>query len=992
MVRIGIGLLFLLLPFGLLAQSFTPNPDWRFENFNSQNHFISREILNLTIDKYGYVWTCSRGIQRFDGYRTIDFNSLNKTNGALRSNYADVATDSAGRVWISSGGLCFYDDNSGKFIYARGDPKHNITYTQGFCFQKNYLWFVCNYGLAKLDMRSLKISFTSLNDITDPLVIDLIDENTIFISSREKVYTYNINKNTYLANTLTYNHSLLKVFAVSERGKTIFLGTNQGLFTLKNLKDVTLISKGVKDLVIADLLFLPGDKEKKYLFVATDGKGLMIYNTLLKKVEFTYVHDVDNPFTISGNIILKLYADKIGRLWVCTALGISMLDVNNQQLKVRFLKKNNTDELNINKIARDKYDSAKVWMSSYTEGMICMNWKTKKIEKLFNVNPEMQKTYDFVQLSKKKWLLVTQKKIIEWDSNLGVLSKKKLPVPDSVGLVYYIRRIIKADTNTCFITTSIGLFKYDLIKHKITVASINDKSEKITDPLKYNLLNGFYDKGIVWVASRNGLFSYNVSTKATNVYRGNGTNADYFLFDVANTANNQVVCAVGDGIAIFNKRTKSFKSINSLANLFKPDCESITYKNGVVWINSEAGILNYDLDTHRSARAEHETPLLQFFPGSSFTIIGNDIVFGFSSGYAYFTPELKNILVPSDPVLEGISVNNQAVSQRYQGQKSTRKSIFSHSENSINFVFTSFLYTDPDHIDFRYRLKGADTKWQYTEDLRSANYAQLPPGDYTFYVQSGNKNGVWNKNSASFSFLIQPPYWETLWFRVAVALIIALGLYNLYRYKIKHILAIESIRESIASDFHDDLGSTLSSISIFSEVAIKKAETDLSATKNLVGDIGTRARAMIHSMNDMVWTIKPENDNLYRLMQRMEEFSYPIAEAREIELIFLMDKSLYDIKTDMVKRKNLFLIFKEAFNNAVKYSSSSIIEVTFTLKQKKILIMQIADNGCGINYETITPGNGLANMQKRAAEIKGKLQVTTATRNGTSINIVCKIT
>ncbi len=992
MVKFGIGLLLLLLPVDLLAQAFAPNPDWRFENFNSQNHFISREISELTIDKYGYVWTCSRGIQRFDGYRTIDFNSLNKTSGALRSNYADVATDSTGRVWISSGGLCFYDDLSGKFIYVNPDANHHITYTQGFCFQKNYLWFVCDYGLAKLNMQSLKMSFTSLTGITDPLSINMIDENTILISSREKVYAYNIKKNTYSSNTLIYNHSSLKVFAMIKRGATLFLGTSAGLFTLNNLTDITPLSKGVKDLIIADMLFLPGDKEKKYLFLATDGKGLMIYNTVLKKIEYTYLHDDNNPLSLSRDIVLKLFCDKAGRLWISTASGISMLDVNNQQLKVRFLKGNNGDGLNITKIARDKYDSTKVWMSCYTRGMICVNWKTKKIEKIFNVNPELQKIYDFAQVSKNKWLLVTQKKIMEWYPQSGILLKKALPVPDSIAHLYYIRGIIMKDANTCFITTNKGLFKYGVVKRQLRVAAQNTGSKKIGDQLKYNLQNGLYDNGMLWIASRNGLFSYNIKTAETKIYSGKGAAADYFLFDVSLAGNNQVVCAAGSGINIFNKQTKSFSMVNSIANLNKPDCENVISVNNTVWINSEAGILNYNLDTHISARVEHEMSLLQTFPGSPITIIGNDIVFGFSNGFVYFTPDLKNIPVPSDPVLEGISVNNQVVSRHYSAQKSGAKLIFNHSENSINIAFTSFLYTDPDHINFRYRLKGADTKWQYTEDLRNANYAQLPPGDYTFYVQSGNKNGVWNKNLASFSFLIQPPYWETWWFRLLVILLIASGLYNLYRYKIKHILAIESIRESIASDFHDDLGSTLSSISIFSEVAVKKADTDLTATKNMIGDIGTRARAMINSMNDMVWTIKPENDNLYRLMQRMEEFSYPIAEAKEIELVFLMDKSIYDIKTDMVKRKNLFLVFKEAFNNAVKYSNAGNIEVAFKLKQKKILMMQITDNGCGFDHEKIKPGNGLKNMEKRAAEIKGKLQVESAVGSGTSVNIVCKIT
>ena len=213
-----------------------------------------------------------------------------------------------------------------------------------------------------------------------------------------------------------------------------------------------------------------------------------------------------------------------------------------------------------------------------------------------------------------------------------------------------------------------------------------------------------------------------------------------------------------------------------------------------------------------------------------------------------------------------------------------------------------------------------------------------------------------------------------------MVLLIVMGLYRLYWYKIENIKEIESIRARIASDFHDDLGSTLTSISIFSEVAIQKADNDLNTTKNMVSDMGVRARAMIHSMN------------LYRLMQRMEEFGYPVAEAKEIRLRFFMDQHLYDIKMDMLRRKNLFLIFKEAFNNAVKYSSSEHIDVHFELRHKKLLIMQIIDNGCGFEYDMRRRGNGLSNMEKRAAEIKGKLAVSTAMGEGTSINIICKIT
>jgi signal transduction histidine kinase len=126
-------------------------------------------------------------------------------------------------------------------------------------------------------------------------------------------------------------------------------------------------------------------------------------------------------------------------------------------------------------------------------------------------------------------------------------------------------------------------------------------------------------------------------------------------------------------------------------------------------------------------------------------------------------------------------------------------------------------------------------------------------------------------------------------------------------------------------------------------------------------------------------------------MQRMEEFGYPVAEAREIQLVFVMDKYLYELKTDMLTRKNLFLIFKESFNNAVKYSGAENIEVRFTLKQKRSLTVEITDNGCGFEYENQKTGNGLGNMLKRATEIDGKLKISSTPGSGTSVNLICRI-
>src|SRR5437879_2649831 len=98
MIKFKFVLLLLLLSLDLPAQVFTPNPDWRFESFNSQNHFISRGVADIAMDKHGYIWTCSDGVQRFDGYKTIDFNSFDRASG-LKGNYTSIQADNDGKIW-----------------------------------------------------------------------------------------------------------------------------------------------------------------------------------------------------------------------------------------------------------------------------------------------------------------------------------------------------------------------------------------------------------------------------------------------------------------------------------------------------------------------------------------------------------------------------------------------------------------------------------------------------------------------------------------------------------------------------------------------------------------------------------------------------------------------------------------------------------------------------------------------------------------------------
>ena len=987
MVRYAL-IFLLILPFWSFAQRFIPNPDWRFENFNSQNHFISRAIEGIATDKYGYVWTCGQGIQRFDGYKTIDFNRFDPSKGALRNNATSLVADNTGRIWITSAGLCYYDDASGRFVYVEAPDAPAIVNAFSLCTLKNNLWFICNHGLIKLDVRTLKMSYTSLKHVPNPLYTYAVNDTTLLIADREKLYIYNIKSDTYSTTTLVYHNALLKIFGVIKGNGVIFLGTNYGLFTITDVNHLSPVGTAINNVFIGNLLFMPQDKEKKYLFVATGGGGVIVYNTIEKKIHCTFTHNYGDAYSLLDNDVSGLYADKDGRLWIGTAAGLSMLDRSAQQWKIQGLNNSNSGDVRITRILRDRYDTSKVWLSCHDEGIAQLDWKTKKIEHLYNSADKIRGVLDFVQLSKTNWLLATTNEIINWSPQKGIISVRQLPVTDSVSLLYIIRRLFLTDAHTCFITSNKGLFKDDLLTQKISAVAQSAPGAGEDDILKHDLLKGFYKNGKLWLASRNGLFCYDVATGQSTSYSAKGISTDYFFIDAAEAPGNKVICSGINGIGIFDGSKKNIRILDTIDNLFKPCCESVVCLNNKLWIGTETGLISYDLVTRQFARAENAPQQLAIVPTSPFAVIDNSIVGGYNNQFAIFTPGEEHTQPPSDPVIESILVNNQQIALHYE-QATDDKLVFGHLDNSINISFTSFLYTGPDDIKFRYKLVGADDKWQEAGSERSANYAQLSPGDYTFYVQCGNKNGIWNGNLASVAFTIKPPYWATWWFRLLVLALIVFILYKLYEYRVKNILAIERIREKIASDFHDDIGSALSSISIFSEVADKQLSqhSPPEKTREIVGHISSQSRAMLDAMDDIVWAVNPQNDHINDLAVRMREFAIPLLEASDIRFDINIPKEILNTKIKMSARKNIFMIFKECINNILKHSGCTAMKVS-VIRYNNQLELIISDNGKGFDKDAPSSRNGMKNLKRRAAEIDGRIEIITQPGHGTVIKLL----
>src|SRR5688572_30035817 len=164
-----------------------------------------------------------------------------------------------------------------------------------------------------------------------------------------------------------------------------------------------------------------------------------------------------------------------------------------------------------------------------------------------------------------------------------------------------------------------------------------------------------------------------------------------------------------------------------------------------------------------------------------------------------------------------------------------------------------------------------------------------------------------------------------------IVLFIILGLVLFNRYQLKKKLQQQNellaVRNNIAKDLHDEIGSTLTSIKILSEVSQSNLQKDQLKTSNLLNKITEQSSQMQQGMSDIVWAIKPDNDKLENMLVRMRGYSSHTLESKNIEALFHVDENVLSQSLDMQQRRDFFLIFKEAVNNAAKYSQATKVEI-----------------------------------------------------------------
>jgi hypothetical protein len=266
------------------------------------------------------------------------------------------------------------------------------------------------------------------------------------------------------------------------------------------------------------------------------------------------------------------------------------------------------------------------------------------------------------------------------------------------------------------------------------------------------------------------------------------------------------------------------------------------------------------------------------------------------------------------------------------------RAVLSYDNTSIRIDFSVLSYLQQTKVHYYYKLEGVDKEWIHSDKPMEAIYNYLPAGYYTFKVKSENTDGVSSKEMASLSIVVRPPFWNTWWFYGLVILMIIAILYIIDRERMNKRASIRQMRRQIAGNLHTEISNTLNNISVLSEIAKIKADKNIEQSKEFIGQISNKSRYMMEAMDDILWSIDPQNDSMRKTVLRIKELTEGMRTSYSVDIDLIVDHKVQTLELDMKLRHDLFFFYKDSMKFLLDNICCRQIFVNINQVKSKMLI------------------------------------------------------
>jgi ligand-binding sensor domain-containing protein/two-component sensor histidine kinase len=1016
--------------------------DLQFEHYTVEDGLSSNSVWSIVQDKQGFMWFgTSNGLNRWDGYTFRTFTHNTNDSNSISNNFIwSLHVNISGCIWIGTdNGLNRYDPRTEKFIHYMhneidSSSISNNTVHAIFEDHARNIWFGTEKGLdrynpeldnfkhfffpGQLDSASFwwnnntvrainedkngKLLLGTSNDFlifdpktkeitTVPYVIPdrkrwpqvlsickdrldhfwvgIVNDGVIeFNPETGKVRLYQTKQND------PYSYSSLFSTSICEDRKgQIWMGSpDQGLNIFerstghfRHYKPTGGEGQGLNGYTIYSIY----EDRQGNMWVGTGDRGINVW-LRWKKPFRSYAHDPQNAQSLGQGEITGFYEDKNNRLWVLHSTnGISLL---------------NRHTSNFSHISVDPGN-----INGLSPGSLYGMYEDKYGDLWFAVTPDINR----------------------WNPKTGKFKHYKFSLsnPKSHAFTYTLCCHEDGQGNMWFGTGNAGLEKLNPADE--TFDRFCYDAADSNSIINNTILSLYLDKaGDFWIGTANGLCQLvydNAGNEKFIRYQSNPENPSSItgrqIFSLFEDRTGRFWIGTDKALNLFDREQRIFKAFTTEDGLPSNTIMGIVEDGkgpaaGNLWIRTDRGIVKFNPETYQIRVYDEGDGLkdcnsIESGYAAFYKSKNGEIYSGSTNGVVAFYPDsLKDNPDIPHIVLTELKINYEQVrigpNSPLQRPLNTIDVIkLTHSQNILSFEFAALDYTSPKKNLYAYKLEGINEEWVYTDaSRRLATYTNLDPGEYVFRVKGSNNDGVWNEKGTSLRIIITPPFWKASWFRLLVFLMIIGLIYSIYRYRLNRLLELERMRIRIASDLHDDIGSTLTKIAVNSEIIQTTVEKrKVLETSRKIGDM---SREIITTLSDVVWSIDTRNDSVGDLIDRMRDFIDTVFPPGSIQIDFQTRGLHFQQKIDQTLRQNIYLIFKEAVNNAAKHSKADIIHIHLTNGEGKFR-MEIADNGIGMDLNQDHPGHhGLENMKLRAARIGGDLRIEI--QQGTLVTLTAK--
>jgi ligand-binding sensor domain-containing protein/two-component sensor histidine kinase len=992
-----------------------------FNKLTIQNGLSNDKVNCIIQDKRGFIWIGTNdGLNRYDGKNFTIFRHDPNNSASLSGNIiTSLLEDEQEVIWIGTadGGLTKYnykllpEKQFRQYKHIPGDTSSIPVNIINALLQDNFgnLWIATSgKSVLRFDKKTEHFLAPVPTGAATALAICKTENQQLWVGKQGggllKINAVNLSYKTDSQYNNLYAklpHATVTSLFQDAKNNIWFGSWDKVLYRYNNQSQKEEVFKTKAADVYSfqnDEAISFGEDKHGNLWIGGRNKGLHIYNPQ-QQAFYNYQNDPSKEGTIAANTVNSIFIDKKGLVWLGTDKGISIYNPQQQYFEQTFLP---AKEKNVTIYDFYQFNNDQLFIGTSDGLYVQKNGSPTLVHYPLKYDGQPLAVTKFYEHTDGAFYIGTNYSLFSFDPvtyNIKLLPGTE---KDSVMNKLIDSRIVSlvSDSiagNPVLLMSPYGhyLTYYDL-KNKCWVSRM-DTAKKIVRKfnLKDNLIRKFYHtkNNKLWIATaKAGLGELTRNPLPLMRYYDNnpgqpGSISNNNVYDIAEDATGNLwISTYGGGLNYFSITSKKFAHFAESNNLL----EGLqTDKAGNVWMISNGNLQKYNVTS--KSFVNYLLPDIEKSGGVKGYMHKDDDGQFYAAGAGYFirfNPTMvKDLSIPAKIVFTDFKIFNNSFSQLLLDKNIS----LAYTQNyfTIEFAAPDFLAGE---ARYTYMLEGYDKDWVDAGNINYVNFSNLKSGDYTFKVKGTYKKGDWGNSEIKLYITIVPPFWERWWFYLMCGLLLTGAVYFVYRYRINELLNRQAMRDKIARDLHDSVGSTLSSISIYSQVAkIYNEQHKQEELKSTLRKISEASGEMISEISDTVWAINPQNDNMKTIMSRMESFAKPLLATASINFEFQQDKAIEKLNLEMTVRKNFYLIFKEAINNAIKYAGCNNLVVKIAYENNLLqLIVNDDGNGFDENYlatkaANSLSGNGIGNMKRRAQEIKGECQVKSIPGKGTTV-------